>query len=109
MACDTLVPIGRGVVQPSPGAVFTLVVKVGYVLPFWQPGSPWPPTLYSDTITSFSIVSSMAHPKKMLHHAFSSRQVLKGRGQGQSCNVAHLEATCTHWWEHFEQIPEKPA
>lgn len=53
-------------------AVFTRVVKVGYLLLPWQLGSCWPPTLYSDNITSFSIVSNVAHPKKMLNQTLSS-------------------------------------
>lgn len=69
---NTLVPIGRGVVQPSLGPVFTLVVKVGYWLLFWHLGSPWTPTLFSDNLTSFSLVSSVAYPKKMLNRPLSS-------------------------------------
>lgn len=39
-ACNSPVTIGRGVSQPSPAAVFTLVVKVGYSLLSSKLGSP---------------------------------------------------------------------
>ena len=64
MACDTLVPTGRGTDHPSSGAVFHILVTTVGFMPFsWQLGSPWPPTFYPET---FSTVASVAHHKKML-------------------------------------------
>lgn len=76
MAWNTLVPTGRNTNQPSPGAVFRiLVTMVGYMPFSWQLGSPWPPTFYPET---FSTVSSVAHRKKMLSLLLLSRRVSEG-------------------------------
>lgn len=78
VACDTLVPTGRSTDQPSPGAVFCILVTTVGFMPFsWQLGVLGHPL----SILRHFPVSSVAHRRKMLSLPLHSRQVSEGRGQ----------------------------